>query len=98
MKTHRIVALITAAMLILACILTGCAGNKVDRQQTCETAQAAYEAYQSTLPLREPTQEEIIAAAGAGVFLKMQCGWTSPKSRSQTPAVDRNGVLVLSHP
>lgn len=90
--------IILVAVLFLACIVTGCAGGKLDRQQTCETAQAAYEAYQATLAIRQPSKEEIIAAAGAGVFLKLQCGWTSPKTRSQTPPVDRNGVLILKAP
>lgn len=88
-------------MALLICIigiLAGCAGSKLDKQQTCETAQAAYEAYQSTLTVREPSKEEIIAAAGAGVFLRIQCGWTAPKTRSGVPQVDQHGVLILKAP
>lgn len=98
MKTLRILLLATAALLFVGCIVTGCAGTQADRQHTCESARAVYEAYQATLAIREPSRDEVIAAAAAGAFLRISCGWTTPQTRGQSDPFDGYGVLILTAP
>lgn len=90
------------AALSASFLLTpGCAtsGTPEQHAQTCATAQAAYAAYQAVLAASDkPSKDQILAAAAAGAFLQVQCGWTTPPTKARGPIADANGVLILTPP
>lgn len=94
--------------ILAAACLAGCM-TPAQKQWTCETAHAAYGAYQSTIAAgHKPSESEVYAAAAGGTFLTIYCGWTSPVVAEPVvvrgakvvtvPTVDVNWVPVLVPP
>jgi hypothetical protein len=93
--------------LTMAGLLAGCM-TPAQKQWTCDTAAAAYGAYQATIEAgHKPSQNEVYAAAAGGAFLRLYCGWTSPITtetvtrnavNKPVPTVDANWVPVLIPP
>lgn len=93
--------------LCISLLSAGCSstGGGAGNVLNCDNAKIAYELYQSSLLVRQPSKEEIIAAKLAGVFLAAKCGWTqatlpaAPGARGvPVPQVDENGVPVVLAP
>lgn len=97
------VALIALAGLpILWLVSAGCASRPTGGDP-CERYVAAYQLYQSTLAAgREPSEDEVTAAAMAAAYLQLRCGWTPVRTRSAAPVavvpVDSLGLPILNEP
>jgi hypothetical protein len=91
-----------AAFGAVASLAIGCAQLPGDREQTCANAIAAYEVYRAVIAAGDkPSKEQVLAAAAAGAFLQVNCGYTAPVVKSGRVAivpVDSNGVLILQAP
>ena len=75
------------------------------KEWTCDTAQAAYQAYQAVIEAgHKPSNQEIYAAAAGATFLRIWCGWDSPATRAavagaeSVPMMDHNWVPVIVPP
>jgi len=91
-----------AAVAALAVVLSACSTNNTDVGLNCETATKAYTMYLASLQVREPSKDEVKAAALAAAYLSAFCGWTpaepapaaapgpvqaiAPKSKAAAPA------------
>lgn len=114
-RMHQLAAL--AALTIT--IATGCTtpsggGSGGGQALDCDRARQLYAAYQASLDVREPSEDEVKAARAAGTFLAAWCGWAPPTTvkllkRDASGAViqetptnsnpeDRNGVPILYPP
>lgn len=90
---------------LLLVLSSGCAttGTGWDKEQTCETATAAYAVYQAVLAAdAKPSSDQIAAAKAAAAYLVVYCGQTpATTSASATRAkpaarlIDAYGVLVI---
>lgn len=85
-----------AGAVILVALLGGCMTTQ-QKQWTCETAQAAYEAYKAVIAAgHTPSNDEVLAAAGASAFLRLWCGWEVPTTRAVP--YDQNWVVTITPP
>ena len=100
-------AIATGALAASLLFGNGCASggaSQVFNPENCSKAKLAYELYQATLEVRDPSKEEIMAAKIAAAFLAAQCGWTqetSPAARGTRGfelATDTNGVPIVHAP
>lgn len=87
---------------LIACIALCVAGcSTPQKQMTCDTALAAWTAYQSAIADGFTVDPDVAAAARVGAaFLSSYCGWYAPKTRglSGDPIKDQYGVLVIYPP
>lgn len=106
---------LAALAALTIALATGC-GTTSDGGQAfnCDTARDAYELYQASLDVREPSDDEIKYARLAGAFLAARCGWVAPKTvkslkrdadgnfvaaiESKEPPKDSYGVPILYPP
>lgn len=79
----------TLVAIILSVIVIGCS-NTPQSQQTCDNAKKLYEAYQTSLLVRQPSTDEIKAAQVAASFLTLYCGWNTSRE------LDVNGVPIIA--
>lgn len=92
-------------LLILAVAFSGCASVDT-KQDRCALYEQVYTAYLASTQIGRPlSSEEVMAATGAALFLRLYCGWL-PESNNAggakrgrvSDAVDANGVLVIKKP
>lgn len=97
------VALVALGGLVCLWLLgAGCAARPAEGDP-CERYVAAYQLYKATLAAgREPSEDEVTAAAMAAAYLQLRCGWTPPRTRGAAPVavvpVDSLGLPILSEP
>lgn len=88
MKALKVFLTLSAITLFTGCLTPS------EKQWTCDNAAAAYEAYKAAVAAgHQPSQDEIIAVAGAAQFLRFYCGWTTPQRGLYT--VDANFIPNL---
>jgi len=78
-NTIAIIALVAAALFQPGCSTT----NTENVGLNCETATKAYTIYLASLQVREPSKDEVKAAAVAAAYLSAFCGWKPAESSPQ---------------
>jgi uncharacterized membrane protein (UPF0136 family) len=102
MKAKDRIALSLVAGMFAGLLWILCCGcQTVNKEQTCETARAAYAVYLAVIESGgAPNKDQIIAAKAAAAFLAAYCGEVPKAERGLPPGprthpTDANGVLIL---
>ena len=101
-KSHAFRRFFTALAVGFVTLALGCAGIQ-DKEQRCQHYSSLYDVYLASTSVREPSNDEILAAVAAAAFLRSYCGWEAtntspPGTRSAGPAIDQHGVPILIPP
>lgn len=80
--------------VLALCAVCGCQSHP-DKTAQCERFQQVYTAYQASLAVHVPSNDERNAATAAALFLAAHCGWT-PQLNNASDVRDFNAPVCAS--